>query len=182
MTEGGSSRSGEGGIIPNQLCRRIRAEQEKKVQLLHLTMVLQSESLISGLERRKAFLPLGMSLRRSARSGRGLREVEVTPRPGLRRCSYNDTAARIPGIQTRTITSMNRRGRRNEEVDRSEDREESSEEMRGQVERSCEKRNSDSEAFEGSWTKEGSKNRVSHTISHRQPGLVSVRIRALAAG
>ena len=112
----------EGGCIPDQLCRRIRAGEE--VQLIHLTMALQSESLTSGLKLREAFLPLGMSLRRSTRSGKGLREVEkVTPRPGLRRCSCHDAAARIPGIRTRTITTMNRSGRRNEEVDGTEDRE-----------------------------------------------------------
>ena len=48
---------------------------------------------------------------------------------------------------------------------RIEDREESSEERRGQVERSkgpARMRNSDSEGFEGPWTEEGSKHRVSH--------------------
>ena len=100
----------EGVCIPDQLCRRIRAVEE--VQLIHLTMALQSESLTSGLKLRGAFLPLGMSLRRSARSGKGLREVEkVTPRPGLRCCSCHDAAARIPGIRTRAITTMNRSGK-----------------------------------------------------------------------
>ena len=68
---------------------------------------------------------------------------------------------------------------------RIEDREESSEERRGQVERSkgpAKRRNSDSEGFEGPWTEEGSKHRVSHAISHRQPVLVGVGIRAVAAG
>jgi hypothetical protein len=63
---------------------------------------------------------LGISLRQSARSGRGLYKVEeVTPRPRLYCCSCNNTAARISGIQTCTITSINCRRRHNKEVDRS---------------------------------------------------------------
>jgi hypothetical protein len=78
------------------------------VQLLYRSvpaprrMALQTAVGISDIRSRdrEVFLPLGMSLRRWARSGKSLRGVKVTPRPGLRSCSCNGAAARILGIRT----------------------------------------------------------------------------------